>query len=86
MSQQKMDEYKKDKANRKNWKKERNLKRAIGIVAAVVCVALIGVAIYFIANPSYDYTSKWDDACVAAAVGYTEVNPGTILSNEALGK
>lgn len=77
MSQAKVDNYKKEKAGRKQALKRKKLLRALYAVIAVAVVVGFGFLIYFSTRPQYDVNmedSKFDEVALASALGYDGVN------------
>lgn len=76
MSQEKVDQYKQNKADRKNWKKEQTKKKVLGWVATIAVVALVVVALVFIFRKDYSTvntgSSVYDDVVLADMLGYDE--------------
>lgn len=86
MSQAKVEQYKKDKNNRKNWKAEQLKKKILSWVIAGVCVIAITVGVVFATRS--DYTgintgySVYDDAALASLFGYNGVSLSDVIANQ----
>lgn len=84
MSQAKVEQYKNEKKNRKNWKSEQLKKKVVSWVIACVCVLAVGVGIYFVARPDYSSintgTSVYDDAALASLVGYNGISLSDVVT------
>ena len=85
MSQKKVDEYKKEKAGRKQALKRKKLLRTLYIVIAVLVVIGFGFIIYNGTKPVYDVNveaSNFDDPALASVVGYDGIYLGDYVNYE----
>lgn len=86
MSQAKVEQYKKEKKNRKNWKAEQLRKKITRWVISGLCVIAVVVGIVFATKT--DYTgintgaSVYDDAALASLLGYDGVSLSDVISAE----
>ncbi len=85
MSQQKVDNYKKEKAGRKQALKKKKLMRVVYIAIALVIAAGFGFLIYTANKPVYNVNlsdSKFDEPALASSIGYDGINIENYISGE----
>lgn len=87
MSQSKVEQYKQDKANRKNWKAEQRKKKILGWSITGVCVAAIVVLIIIFSGSKSSVStdlspSVFDDVAIASLSGYDGITLSDVLGTE----
>ncbi|MCR5432268.1 MAG: hypothetical protein K6E95_06905 [Lachnospiraceae bacterium] len=77
MSQKKVDDYKKEKAERKQTLKRKKLMRVLYVIIAVIVVVGFGFLIYNGTKPVYNVNveeSKFDEPALSSVLGYDGIN------------